>query len=141
MGKHLTLSQRIAERVAKSSPNKKAKNKAAFLANKTEIEGALTDGWSMRLIWDTLYSEKKINVSYQAFTKQVGRLIPGWQEIRRKNAVTKTASPVPAETPRPQETATREVPAAEPTSSEPVVVKTESTKFNFSSQPDKANLV
>lgn len=69
------LSQRIAERVTQKQPNQKAKNRAAFFANKEEIEQALSDGWSMKLIWETLKEEKRIGFSYQAFTRHVKKAI------------------------------------------------------------------
>ncbi len=66
------LSERIQSRLNKQTDvNSKVTNKAALLALKTDINEALTAGWSLRQIWLTLKDENKIKVSYQAFCKQI----------------------------------------------------------------------
>ena len=69
------LSQRIAERLINNKAKKSARNKADFLVHKTDIEQAINDGWSRRLIWETLKSEGKISASYTAFNNYVNKLI------------------------------------------------------------------
>lgn len=135
MAKPLRLSERIAQRVAKLKPSQKAQNKANFMANKAEIAEALSDGWSMRLIWDTLHSENKITVTYQAFARQVNNLLPG----SRKNQVEKLTQPAPqttVETP-----AHREPKQSAPKNAEPVIAKTESSAFNYDPNPSKDSLI
>ncbi len=75
-----TLTERIADHVAKKKPNRRAKNLAAFLANKLEIQAAIDDGWSVKVIWETLVEEKRISVSYQAFNSYVNKHIRGKAE-------------------------------------------------------------
>tara|TARA_Y100001956_G_scaffold80912_1_gene97076 strand:+ start:8678 stop:9013 length:336 start_codon:yes stop_codon:yes gene_type:complete len=69
------LSERIRENIANKRPNKRAKNLSAFLANKEEIEAALEDKWSVKVIWETLHDEGRIGISYQAFNNYVNRHI------------------------------------------------------------------
>ncbi|OCG28961.1 hypothetical protein A9G45_01350 [Gilliamella sp. HK2] len=69
------LSQRIAEKVRNKKNTKKAKNRGDFLVHKTDIEQAIIDGWSVKIIWETLVDEKKISVSYPAFNNYVNKLI------------------------------------------------------------------
>lgn len=70
------LSDRIAA-VAKTTPvNSKHRNRALFLAQRVEIQEAIADGWSLRLIWQTLHHERKIEMTYQAFCRNVANLLP-----------------------------------------------------------------
>lgn len=124
-----SLSQRIAERVALRKPNQKAKNRAAFLANKEEIAQALTDGWSMKLIWETLKDEKRIAFSYQAFTKYV------------KNVITKPVKePVTTE---PAEPLAKDAKPVVTTKAEPQTTpqKAEPKRFDFNPKPDPKELL
>jgi len=88
------LTDRIAERVANRKPNRRAKNLAAFLANKTEIESALRDRWSVRVIWETLKSEGRISVSYQAFNNYVNQHIKTQSDIKEKTTATQKNEPI-----------------------------------------------
>jgi len=63
----------LAERIRKVSD--KSVNKAAFLALKKDIDSALADGWSIKLVWETLVEEGKISFSYKTFCGYVARLI------------------------------------------------------------------
>ena len=90
------LSQRISLRVKNNSASRNARNLAAFLALRDEIQKALADGWTVYQIWETLNAEKKIVASYATFNNQVKRLI-----LKRKHQAPvqnepASASPVPA---------------------------------------------
>ena len=69
------LSKRIAERVIRKKPSRRAQNRANFLALREEVKQALDDGWPIKTIWETLYDEKKIFFQYQAFRRYVNSLI------------------------------------------------------------------
>jgi hypothetical protein len=72
----LSLSARIAARgVSKKNPSPYVKNRTVFLALRPEIQGALDDGWNIKIIWDTLHEEGKVNFGYQAFRRYVNSLI------------------------------------------------------------------
>jgi hypothetical protein len=71
----LTPHARIAERAARGTPCRNAKNRAAFLAVRDDVKHAIDDGWPVNTIWQTLHEEKKIAFSYQAFRIYVNRLI------------------------------------------------------------------
>ncbi|MCO6559781.1 MAG: hypothetical protein J6574_01595 [Gilliamella sp.] len=93
------LSQRIAERLRNKKQTKHAKNRADFLVYKTEIEQAMIDGWSVKIIWETLLDEKKITVSYPAFNNYVNKIIikkksQPVKEVKniKKGSITKTDS-------------------------------------------------
>ena len=73
MGK--SLSERIAARAANSKPSRRAQNRGAFLALRSEVEQALDDGWPVKTIWETLHQEGKVTFSYQSFRGYANRLI------------------------------------------------------------------
>ncbi|WP_430233743.1 TraK family protein [Nitrosomonas communis] len=62
-----SLSERIAAKVGQNSTRRGKQSFSTFLALRTEIKQAMDDGWSIKLIWQTLTDEKKINFSYQRF--------------------------------------------------------------------------
>ena len=70
-----SLSERIAERVKKEPGKSKRSNRMIFIALRGEIEKALSDGWTVKVIWETLREEEKITFSYQAFNRYVKQLI------------------------------------------------------------------
>lgn len=67
-----SLSERIAERVnGVSKQSAIPRNRAAFMAVKDEVRQALQDGWSQKLIWETLKEEGKIPFEYQTFLRMI----------------------------------------------------------------------
>jgi len=64
-------------RVARKPSGRRALNLANFLAQREEIINALSDGWPLYQIWETLHVEKKFNASYGTFRNLVGRVLPG----------------------------------------------------------------
>ncbi|WP_131780602.1 TraK family protein [Legionella bozemanae] len=70
-----SLSERIAAKQINRKCSDKSINKAAFLALKKDIASALADGWSIKLVWETLVEEGKISFSYKTFCGYVARLI------------------------------------------------------------------
>lgn len=70
-----SLSERIAERVQARKLSKNGKNRAVFLALRSDVKQALDDGWPIKTIWETLYEEGKIAFGYDAFIGYVNRLI------------------------------------------------------------------
>ncbi|HAU1304127.1 TPA: conjugal transfer protein TraK [Legionella pneumophila] len=75
-----TLSERIAAKQMERKASDKSVNKAAFLALKQDIATALADGWSIKLVWETLVEEGKISFSYKTFCGYVARLIAAEQK-------------------------------------------------------------
>ena len=83
------LSVRIAERTGRT-PSRNGRNRAAFLAVRTDVKQALDDGWPVKAIWETLHEERKITFSYPAFCRYVKRLVVGRRlEIERDAAAGK----------------------------------------------------
>ena len=71
-----TLSERIAERVKQNVKVTKAdRNRAAVIAVQDDIAKALTDGWGIKVVWETLHAEGKIKFSYQTFRLYVNQII------------------------------------------------------------------
>lgn len=83
MGK--SLSERIAAKQMTKKGSDKSVNKAAFLALKPDIDAALTDGWSIKLVWETLVEEGKISFSYKTFCGYVARLIAAEKKPSQEN--------------------------------------------------------
>jgi Family of unknown function (DUF5338) len=67
------LSERISVKVNQEKPRRGKQSLATFLALKPEIEGAINDGWPVKLIWETLHQEKKVSFGYQMFLRLVNR--------------------------------------------------------------------
>lgn len=59
-----SLSERIAQRVSAKQPSRTGKNRASFLAVRDDVRKALDDGWPVKVIWDTLRDEGKIEFGY-----------------------------------------------------------------------------
>jgi hypothetical protein len=91
------LSERIAARLEKSTAKAKRSNKVVFLALRDEIEKALNDGWTVKIIWETLQEEKRVTFSYQAFNRYVQQLIKN-----RPPAQDKPVSEAPEKQSKPQ---------------------------------------
>lgn len=60
--------KRIGERLADSpGASNSGRHRAAFIALRPLIEGALASGFTMKATWTALREEKKISMSYQTF--------------------------------------------------------------------------
>jgi hypothetical protein len=60
--------ERIGKRVSESPrPRRRERNRAAFIALRQFIVGALASGYTIKTIWATLRDEKKLAMSYQTF--------------------------------------------------------------------------
>jgi hypothetical protein len=60
--------ERIGERVNNSPEGShRGKHRAAFIALRPLIEGALAHGFTMKTTWAALREEKKVSMSYQTF--------------------------------------------------------------------------
>lgn len=70
-----SLSERIALRVSTKKLTRIGKNRASFLAVRDDVKAAMDDGWPVKVIWDTLQDEGKIEFGYDAFMGYVNRLI------------------------------------------------------------------
>ncbi|MEP6605969.1 MAG: TraK family protein, partial [Nitrosospira sp.] len=107
-------------RVSNHSASRHARNHAAFLALRGEIQKALDDGWTVYQIWETLNAEEKIIASYNTFNNQVKRLI-----LKRKHRA-----------PAPDERASAS-PVSVPIARQPV----KPDGFTYSSIPNKEDLL
>lgn len=69
------LSLRIAERVIDTEDASTGdKNRAAFIIQRTDIQGAIDKGWSILQIWEALRNERSIQFGYQAFRRYTHQL-------------------------------------------------------------------
>lgn len=69
MEKKKSLSERIADRMRGRGQTAARSNLALFLAIREEIRAAIVDGWSPRVIWETLSAEGVVPFSYATFTR------------------------------------------------------------------------
>lgn len=130
-----SLSQRIATRAIARQPTRSGRNRAVFLAIRDEVEKAMEDGWSVRMIWQTLVEEGKIDVSYNSFLSYVKRL------IKTRPAHVPAA---PAAAPRPPSTPTAPAPSEPPTTRNPPASGTGAGShdtFTFNPTPRKEDLI
>lgn len=70
-----SLSERISKSQTKKSKSGNTKNKVAFLALKEDIIEAMSHGWPMKTIWDTLTEEGKVSFSYKTFRLYIAQFI------------------------------------------------------------------
>jgi len=103
-----SLSDRIAFRASTKNPSQAGKNRAAFLAVRDDVRHAMSDGWPVKLIWETLREEGKITFSYDAFNGYVNRLIRGTETTEPSSANPPSAKSVKTDT-RAQKTAPKPV--------------------------------
>lgn len=134
-----TLTQRIADRVAKQDKGATKKNRAVFLALRSEVEEAMKDGWPIKTIWETLHDEGRVTFSYQAFRLYVNRLIVQGSSDNQANA---PGQAPPAEAVIP---ASKAIAAPAPTTLQPtgpVLPKPpEITGFDFNTKPQTKDLI
>lgn len=71
-----SLSERIAEREVNNTEGRNDKNRAAFILARGEVSKAVEDGFSLLVIYETLYEEGRIPFTYQTFRRYAGQLLP-----------------------------------------------------------------
>jgi hypothetical protein len=93
-----SLSTRVARFVQTQPARRSGKARAAVIALRTEIQQATTDGWSVRVIWQTLRAEGVVQVGYHAFRRYVAELVPAprTQRVRAPTAAPAAALRPPA---------------------------------------------
>lgn len=67
--------ERLRDRAARSKGGTGGRNRAKFLAVKSDVTDALGEGWPVTQIWEALVEEGRIDFSYQWFAKYVRDLI------------------------------------------------------------------
>lgn len=74
-----------------------------MLALRADIQQALSDGWSVLAIYQTLHDEGHVTFSYQAFRRYVNRLLLGKGEgnnrkesPRRETKISPAAATIPS---------------------------------------------
>ncbi|SDY81580.1 TraK family protein [Nitrosomonas halophila] len=125
-----SLSERIALRVSTKKPTRIGKNRASFLAVRNDVKAALDDGWPVKVIWDTLRDEGKIEFGYDAFIGYVNRLIRNAEIslIKSLDHPAKTDKPAP-------KTKAKTDALQEPKKETPFI-----GGFNFNPTPNKEDL-
>ncbi len=102
--------------------------KISFLALKNDIEEALSSGFTMLMIWEHLRETKRLEVSYNTFTKYVSTHI-----TNKKAETEKKTEQRPARLAAPQKT--KDVtPAAKP-------MREKGTGFTFNPTPNPEDLL
>ena len=95
-----TLSKRIASRLSQKPGDSNRSNRMIFLALREEIHEALNDGWTVKVIWETLQEEGKIGFGYQSFNRYVKQLIKDRPAGGAKTKVEKTLASPSSTTPK-----------------------------------------
>lgn len=70
-----SLSERIALHMSTRDSGRTGRNKFIFISMQDDIKKALDDGWTAKVIWDTLRDEGKIPFGYPSFNKYIKRFI------------------------------------------------------------------
>lgn len=74
-----------------------SRNRIEFLRAKDDIQAALDEGWSGRMIWEHLRDEGRIRFGHSAFARYVRTLIQGKPALGTPRS--KTKRPAPANLP------------------------------------------
>jgi hypothetical protein len=98
--------ERIGKRLSETvRPQKRERNRTAFIALRPFIEGALASGYSIKTIWATLRDEQKLAMSYQTFRTYCRRAgvalkaeARGTERPRSGAAPAQTRTSLPADT-------------------------------------------
>jgi hypothetical protein len=74
------MSKKLTELIAEAETRREqkgtgVKNRAVFLALRSDIKEAINDGWALKPIYRTLYTQKKVTCSYQTFVNYANELI------------------------------------------------------------------
>src|SRR4029078_11846192 len=70
--------ERVGNRLENSTgASRSGRHRAAFIALRPLIEGALAGGYTMKDVWSTLRDEKKLSMSYQPFRMHCRRAALG----------------------------------------------------------------
>ena len=77
-----SLSERIAERALRQAIGRNARNRAAFLLVRTEVQAAINDGHSLMSIWEALVEEGHIRYSYPTFRRYANELTRKQEVVR-----------------------------------------------------------
>lgn len=95
-----SLEKMILERLKEKAGNRCAQNKSAFLTYWPQVKEMLARGWKLSVIFDSLYANDCISVSYESFRKYVVRQREIDERGRRgskpegKEVIVRTKSPV-----------------------------------------------
>ena len=89
-----SLSQQIADDISNDNAPSFAQNRAQFLTNRSEIIGALKDGWSRMVIWKKLHQMGKVTFGYKTFTRLARQLIEPPEAAKRPPLLEATQQPM-----------------------------------------------
>lgn len=70
-----SFTERLRDRATQGVAQAGQRNRAAFLAARSDIESALAEKWPVRLIWEQLVDEGRITFGYAWFAKFVRNII------------------------------------------------------------------
>lgn len=92
------LMERMWEFVDAQEKGSSSRNRIEFMRAKDDIQAALAEGWSGRMIWEQLRAEGRIRFGHTAFAKYVRTLIQGKPALGtpRKPSKPAVAPPSPA---------------------------------------------
>lgn len=79
-----------------------SRNRIEFLKAKDDIQAALNEGWSGRMIWEQLRADGRIRFGHSAFAKYVRALIHGKPALGTPRSVSKSPPPANQATETPE---------------------------------------
>ena len=88
-----SLTERMWEFVNAEEKGSSSRNRIEFMRAKDDIQAALDEGWSGRMIWEQLRAEGRIRFGHTAFAKYVRTLIQGKPALGTPRSVTKRPAP------------------------------------------------
>jgi hypothetical protein len=94
-----SLSKRVAQFMQSRPARRSGKARATVIALREQIRDALNDGWSVKVVWQTLHAEGAVQVGYHAFRRHVAELVLAQASDRKP--VPAQPAPTPPEPARP----------------------------------------
>ncbi|MCC2978170.1 TraK family protein [Sphingomonas sp. PL-96] len=92
-----SLAERMWEFVNAEEKGSSSRNRIEFLRAKDDIQAALDEGWSGRMIWEQLRAEGRIRFGHTAFAKYVRTLIQGKPALGMPRKSAKKTPPMVAQ--------------------------------------------
>lgn len=120
------FTERLRDRAASREAGGKSRNRAQFLAARTDIDAALAEGWPVRGIWELLAEEGRISFGYAWFAKFVRQ-----HRAPSNSEPPKLAPPAPPSPP----------PAALFTADAEPPPRPKPARFNHPATPNKEDLI
>lgn len=91
------MTQPLSTRIATyPHASRRRRHHGIILMLRDDIQAALNDGWSRRVIWKTLFDERRVTVKYHAFLRYLRRAGVAGPQPQESPAAARPGAPAPS---------------------------------------------